>query len=117
MKTYTVRFIGNIWMPSALCASDFTLTEKDNARFTEPFDLSDEKEEIAFCEYFLFHGGKTGDFQSVKDYEIVRTARRESFDPETGEDVTRTRSDIIRPWETGESELTWGDCMFPAEID
>lgn len=82
-----VQVIGTIWMPAATCAMEYPLTAAD----VETIGLPLTRENVA--EWLTTH---SGDFQSIEDFRA-------------------TIGDEWCEWEHEESELTFNDCMFPAE--
>lgn len=100
---YTVRksivqVIGRIWMPAVTCAQTYTL---DSSALENIKERGDGKVTRAAVEDWLMVN--SGDFQSIEDW---------SASLEVG-DAT-----LEFPWAKGEeSEMTFCDCMYPAETD
>lgn len=82
-----IEVIGPIWWPAgAVCAQRIDLSPYDMEHIGEP---TRDNVEQWLCT-------NSGDFQSVSDFYAA-----------IGE------TEI--PWESEDSELTYGDCMWPAE--
>ena len=81
-----VQVIGTIWMPAATCAMEYPLTAHDVANIGK-FTRDNVETWLS---------ANSGDFQSIQDFAA-------------------TIGDEWVEWEREESELTFNDCMFPAE--
>lgn len=94
VRTSVVHVIGTIWMPSVTCAQTYMLSNYDveNAR--------DEAGTVTRESVRRWLDTHAGDFASITDFEASI---------EDGENTV----DI--PWTDEESELTFGDCMYPEE--
>lgn len=113
--TYSVSVLGRLWMPWVLAATDKQY-ERDSYPFTgytEPVDWNDPETELEAIKDRI--GLDFGDFSSIEDYEIVKTVSVSSAEEDWT--VTKTKSEIIRPWSSEENELHFQDCMFPSEDD
>lgn len=96
-RSYSVKILGRLWQPGYFAASKFTFQT-----FQEAPDLNGEYEGNV-----LRH---VGDFSEVIDYEVTAHGYVEC---DHGEHPS---SEVVREFEKGEdSELTWSDCMYPAE--
>jgi hypothetical protein len=91
VRKSVVRVIGRIWMPAAMCAMEYDV---------RPDDLRDEEGKVTRESIEDWTTTHTGDFQSIEDFEA---------DVEDGEETRDF------PWSKEESELTFHDCMYPAE--
>ena len=81
-----VQVIGSIWMPAGTCAMEYTLSRHDVESIG---DFTRENVE----QWLATHAG---DFQSIDDFQA-------------------TVGDAWLEWADEESELLYGDCMFPSE--
>ncbi len=81
-----IDVIGQIWMPAVTCATRRDLSDYDMRNIGEPTRENVDR----------WLALNVGDFQSIADFHAV-----------IGE------TEI--PWEREESELTFIDCMYPAE--
>lgn len=81
-----IEVIGTIWMPPITCAQRIELDDYKMSNIGEP--TRDNVEYWLAC--------NAGDFQSIQDFHAI-----------IGE------TEI--PWANEESELTYNDCMHPAE--
>lgn len=91
-----VDVIGRIWMPAVVCAMSYTLEDRDldhiredgRGRYTRP----------AVDRWLTTH---SGDFQNIIDFRVtISDAAGRDFDSD---------------FKSAESEITFNDCMFPAE--
>ncbi|MBF9135275.1 hypothetical protein I0C86_41225 [Plantactinospora sp. S1510] len=94
VRTSVVRVIGRIWQPGHTAGQDITLTSSDvdNAR--------DDNGKITRESVGLWLDSHAGDFAEIIDFEA------------SVEDGDAT---IDIPWADEESEMTYNDCMCPAE--
>ena len=91
-----VQVIGRIWMPDAVCAMDYTLSAHDLENIRDGRPLAEiTREDIAG--WLSTHAG---DFQEIIDFRA---------------DLSEGSEDKVIDWENEENELTYYDCMFPAE--
>jgi hypothetical protein len=81
-----VEVVGEIWMPCTTAAYRYELSVYDLENIG---DFTRENVDA-------WLGTHAGDFQSVADFHAVC-------------------GDAEIPWESEESELAYGDCMYPAE--
>ncbi len=86
-----IQVIGTIWMPSATCAQVRDLTA------FEVEQLGDVRNRAAVSQWIDMH---FGDFQSITDFRA---------DFHVGDE------NVVHEWQNEGSELTYSDCMFPAE--
>ena len=91
-----VQIIGVIWMPPVTCATQKTLRDYDIE------NMRNDEGQITRESVEQWLTTNSGDFQSVTDF---------SASIEDGENTV----DI--PWASEESEFTYVDCMYPAEVD
>lgn len=89
-----IDVIGPIWMPSVDAATRYTVSSYDleNMRDGNGKITRDSVQRWLDCH--------AGDFQSVTDF---------SASLEDGDET------VDLPWAHEESELTYGDCMYPQE--
>lgn len=94
MERYIVNVVGTIWMPAITAATSY------NVSWFGGHPAPETREE--WEEWCATHAG---DFQSVKDFEVIR---------ESG-NYWKVEREIIIPFANEESELTYWDCVSPVE--
>lgn len=106
-----VNFIGRIWMPAVICGHSLILTDRDNQQFTEPWDLSEDSQALEFVEHCLTT--RTGDFQSVTDFEAVREITVTSDNQNSAKRFIHAKSEFttLKAWTSEENEMAYCDCV------
>jgi hypothetical protein len=89
-----VDVIGQIWMPAVTAVMRYNVSSYDLE------NMRDDNGNITRDSVENWLGCHAGDFQSVTDF---------SASLEDGDET------VDLPWADEESELTYGDCMFPEE--
>jgi len=91
-----VEVIGHIWQPGlGLCAYRYDLRD--------PYDVDNARDDAGSMtresvQHWL--SLNAGDFQSIRDFHAS---------------IEDGQNTVEIPWDDEESELTYGDCMFPNE--
>ena len=86
-----VQIIGKIWMPSATCGDEITLSEYDMKNATNQ-DGTIDRESVE--QWLMLH---SGDFSYVIDFRA---------------DLEINGETVIFDWNSNDSELIFHDCMF-----
>jgi len=92
--TSRISVIGRIWMPGITAAMDYT---------PEAYDVENMRDDDGNITRESVQGWldtHAGDFAEITDFSA---------------NIADGDSDVILEWSDEESELTYSDCMFPAE--
>lgn len=103
-QVYTIKVLGNLWQPGFTGASALTFIHS-----MAPFDqYPNTLEGVIRCAR-----ERIGDFSSIIDFEVTLTTT-ECYEA-GGWDYTRTKSEVVKPWEDEDNEAEWQVTMDPVE--
>lgn len=100
---YELRVVGQLWMGGTAATSS---TVREPMEYPQAEGESDVEYECRMVEC----AAQMGDFQSVDAVEIERVT-----DTATGDRGHVTHYEIIQPF-SEDAEMTWCDCMEPADF-
>lgn len=105
---YEIALIGNIWMPSIICASVRTYNRDTFSLWSEQPDWNDPKAELEAIEEYL--NTDTGDFQNLIDWHCLKQTEYVYSAP-NGDIVRTIYEEVIKQWNSKENELTYLECQ------